>query len=224
MFAEHRLEVLGCPSCALSIMGGFGDDAEIQQQYPVLNHALVPFLGHTIYLRNVSTLAQALAYAAGGFHVSVARGLAGGCGDRADGFMEKMGLFDGKNLGTCARPLANPEIRRLWAQAAQLYLDAFNIGQTTKSLAKTKEAIVRAQSMGVSPYSMEGVTPPRDPGPGSSSLPEPDVEIPTPTMAVQRGVGPGAVMAAGIGLVSVLALGLGIAGTEYHKRRKRRGA
>jgi len=141
----HRLQVMGCPSCSLSVMGA--DDGEAQDSYPVLNHALVPFLGPTRYLRNVETLAQALAYAAGGFHVSVTRGLSGGCSDPSSGFMAAHGLFDGEGLTPCVAPLGRSDIRALWAQCAQGYLDAYNLGITTKSVSKVKAALRLVQQV-----------------------------------------------------------------------------
>ncbi len=228
---EHRLEVMGCPSCALSLvggLGGLGDDAEVQAEYPILNHLFAPFLGPTRYIRNVETLAQALAYAAGGFHVSVTRGLSGGCKDPSDGFMYARGLIDGMNTTPCAVALNNPRIRDAWANVAQKYLDAYNLGVTTKSLSKTKAAIQAAQSMMISPYAMEGVTPPRDPGPGNT-LPEPAPEPPilqppvTATGRPRKAMGEVAVMAAGGGVLAIGGLIAGIISARKKRRSSRVG-
>lgn len=216
--AGHGLEVMGCPSCSLSVMGQ-ADDA-VQGLYPVLNHALVPFLGPTRYLRNVETLAQALAYAAGGFHVSVTRGLSGGCRDPSDGFMEARGLFTGEMLTPCAVPLGRDDIRALWAQAAQGYLDAYNLGLRTKSVSKVKAALRLVQQMQVSPYTLENVDPPRDPGlDQGSSLPEPAHEPPVLAQP-RKGLGGGAVVAAGAGLMALTGLVVGVLGAARKKAQR----
>lgn len=214
----HRLEVMGCPSCSLSVMGA-GED-EVQGLYPVLNHALVPFLGPTRYLRNVETLAQALAYAAGGFHVSVTRGLSGGCSDPSDGFMAAHGLFDGENLAPCVAPLGRSDIRALWAQAAQGYLDAYNLGLSTHSVSQVKAKLRLVQQMQVSPYTLEGVPAPRDPGPGTSALPEPDHEPPqVAQQQARRKIGGGGVVAAGAGLMALTGIIVAVAGAARKKPR-----
>lgn len=214
----QRLEVMGCPTCALSYP--FGDDAEIQAAYPVLNHTLVPFLGHTVYLRLVDTLAKALAYAAGGFHTSVERGLGGGCHDPSFDFMQEHGLIDGVNVTPCVTPLGRDDIRSLWAKAAQNYLDAYNIGVTTRSLSKTKAAIVAAQSMAMSPYQLENVAPPRDPGPSASGLPEvTTMPGPQPAPAPSRGASGGVVIAAGAVFLAFTGVVTAVATAQARKGR-----
>ena len=84
----------------------------------VLDQSLVPFRSRPVFLRLVNSQARAMDYAAGGFHVSVARGVIGGCADRAEGSFLNFGA-------TCTKPLGRDDIRNAWSLAASLYLQAF---------------------------------------------------------------------------------------------------
>jgi len=123
----------------------------------ILNHALVPFRRRAVFLRLVTSRARAADYAAGGFHVSVARGLAGGCSDPAHDFLD-----GGTRDGTCLVPLNREDVKAAWATAAALYLEAFSMSATAEvkaTVAKLHAANLAADAA----YRLEGVTPPADP-------------------------------------------------------------
>jgi hypothetical protein len=130
----------------------------------VLNHALVPFRARPVFLRLVKKRSQALDYAAGGFHVSVTRGLAGGCRDSSAGFASS-----GTKAGSCSQPINSDEIRALWVRAAEAYKLVFDMGSdATVNVAVFKENLAAANALADVAYGAEGVEPPRDPQTGTS--------------------------------------------------------
>jgi hypothetical protein len=139
------------------LYGGFGAiDASL---YPSLNQALVPYLSKPVYLRLVSTLAKAKNYAAAGFHVSVTRGLGGGCKDAA-------ATVDGTDSGgsACLSPLGRDDAAQAWSNAAQAYLNAYNLAAAGSApLADVKAALDAANVTANSGYAIESVEPPSDP-------------------------------------------------------------
>lgn len=122
----------------------------------VLDQSLVPYRSAPVYLRLVNTTKRALDYAAAGFHVSVARGLAGGCKDAAN-------AFNGTTMAACAEPLNREDLRSKWTASASAYLDAYRKGAPIASLRA-------ANGVADVAYAAEGVDPPRDPETGT---PEP---------------------------------------------------
>jgi len=142
---------------------GLGDDT---QQPSVLSHTLVPFRRRARYLRLVRKKSHAADYAAGGFHVSVARGLAGGCRDSSANFAS-----GGTKATTCLSPLDRADVRALWTAAAEAYMQA--VGSTDKPLEQIKQMLRVANALADRAYAAEGVEPPRDPVTGDPEPPRP---------------------------------------------------
>ncbi len=136
---------------------GLGQDAAPPLVDP-LKHSLVPFRRRARYLRLVGTKSQALNYAAGGFHVSVTRGLAGGCADPSANFAD-----GGTKTGACVAPLGRGDLRSKWSNAAQAYLQAFNSAQQGALVEQVKQLLRTANGLASQAYAAEGVPPPRDP-------------------------------------------------------------
>ena len=119
-----------------------------------LNHDIIPYKGSPYYLRLVNTEARARQYAAAGFHVSVARGLAGGCGDLA------ANIQGGKPGASCALPLHRDALMAQWAGVADAYRNAYNRLGTVDQI---KFELVEANKLADAAYAAEGIDPPRDP-------------------------------------------------------------
>lgn len=119
-----------------------------------LNHNIIPYKGSPYYLRLVNTEARARQYAAAGFHVSVARGLAGGCGDLA------ANIQGGKPGASCALPLHRDALMAQWAGVADAYRNAYNRLGTVDQI---KFELVGANKLADAAYAAEGIDPPRDP-------------------------------------------------------------
>lgn len=136
-------------------MNGLGDDASPVAS--VLDHALVPFRSAATYLRLVTTPSQALDYAAGGFHVSVDRGLAGGC---TDPWTIHKG---GTTAVACATPRNSASARAMWTSAAQKYLAVYTLAQQGGGLDVVKQGLNDANLLANNAYGQEGITPPVDP-------------------------------------------------------------
>lgn len=130
-----------------------------------LDHSLVPFRGEPRYLRLVTTLAHALDYGAGGFHVSVTRGLCGGSGDPSHDFTQ-----GGTKPGACTMPLNDANIAAAWDTSARRYQEAYLSAQSGASVAEVKARLAYANEAANIAYGMEGVEPPRDP---VTALPDP---------------------------------------------------
>lgn len=129
----------------------------------VLDHALAPFRGRTRYLRLVTTMKLALDYAAGGFHVSVSRGLQGGCGDPAPTYSDWV-IRAVQGPVTCSQPLNLPAARAAWAESARRYLAAYEAGRGGASLETVKDFLRHANATNA--YAVEGLGPgdiPSDP-------------------------------------------------------------
>jgi hypothetical protein len=133
-----------------------------------LDHSLVPFRSRARYLRLVATLPHALDYAAGGFHVSVTRGLCGGAADPAVGF-----AAGGTKAGACAAPLNRDDLRQLWSNAAQAYHDAYSAIIDGHPLDRVKVLLHEANLLADKAYAGENVEPPRDPKTGAPETPSP---------------------------------------------------
>lgn len=111
------------------------------------SHADIPRRRRAIYLRLVNSISRALDYAAGGFHVSVDRGLA----------------------------QKSNEIRAMWGQAAGKYAEAFKAGLIAGTpVESVKAMIAEANNVADQAYKAEGVSPPRDP---LAKTPEPPVHL-----------------------------------------------
>lgn len=169
-----------------------------------LFHAAVPFRARPVFLRLAKSRSQLMDYAAGGFHVSVTRGTAGGCKDPSSGFSQS-----GTIKGTCDTPINSPEIRAMWASAAALYKIAFENGvageKDDPARDISKDQLRSANAAADAAYRAEGVTPPRDPQTGTSEAPvDPAGTLPAPP----KGMSTGAKVAIGIG---VAMLGLFVA-------------
>jgi hypothetical protein len=130
---------------------GFGQGA-------TLDHDLIPFRNSPIYLRLVGSLGRALDYAAGGFHVSVWRGLSGGCKDPWQ--IHQSGTSDGVG---CRTPHNDNAIRDLWIEAAEKYKGAYEAAKVGKPLLLVKGYLALANLAADKAYRAEGIEPPRDP-------------------------------------------------------------
>lgn len=151
----RNLSPTGLPGVGL----GLGADPS----RPILDHTRVPFRGTPRFLRLVSTLNQAADYAAGGFHVSVDRGLSGGCKD-------PFTIHASGTKGvTCQLPLNRADSRAAWSTAASLYHDAFfattDLGVGRQPLSVVKAMLRDANLAADRAFALEGIEPPRDPGP-----------------------------------------------------------
>lgn len=123
-----------------------------------LNHALIPFRKRAVYLRLVNTRDKAKDYAAGGFHVSVDRGLAGGCRDSSRDFSS-----GGTRVGVCTLPMNRQDVAQAWANAATAYGVAWDAAHTTMPLDGVKALLLQANALADAAYRLEGVAPPVDP-------------------------------------------------------------
>jgi hypothetical protein len=146
----------------------------------VLDHSLVPFLGRTVYWRKLDTKSEALNYAALGFHISVLRGLAGGCKEDATTVAER--ILAGKITATC-QGLGREDIRSLWTDAADKYLAAYKAAKAGKPIMTVVKPMLDVASVaadvgykGDSVASGTIIAPPRDP-----ERPEGPSELPTAT-------------------------------------------
>ena len=140
-------------------MYALAHDLALAEMAPSLDHSLVPFHGRPRYLRLVSTYTHARDYAAGGFHVSVDRGLAGGCKDPWE-------IHDsGTHAAACKDPRDREDIRQLWTSAAGVYLSAYDATQiaTRLPLEQIKAMLRQANELASAAYMAEGIEPPRDP-------------------------------------------------------------
>ena len=143
--------------------GGFGQAAALPWRKP------------PVYLADVDTAAEALDYAAGGWHVSIARGAAGGCTDDpttwgraflAAGYKKKA------DPGVPCSALGRDDIRQAWVRPAELYAAAYQAAGAGYSTA-VYDALARANRAADAVYAMESaaaqsrglppVEPPRDP-------------------------------------------------------------
>jgi hypothetical protein len=149
--------------------GSFGADAS------PLAQTTVPWRKPPVYLADVDTQNEALDYAAGGFHVSVARGQAGGCTDDPTTWGKKFLAAKGVNV-PCAG-LGRPEIATAWISVAQRYLNAWKLALGGYSSA-VYDALRQANVASDGVYAMESaaakekglppVAPPRDPRTGGA--------------------------------------------------------
>lgn len=134
-----------------------------------LDHSLVPFRSRARYLRLVNKISHALDYAAGGFHVSVTRGLCGGAADPALDFAK-----GGTVAGGCTMPLDRDDLRLAWAKAANAYLAAFIKASSGSAALEDIKATLRvANGLADQAYALEGVDPPRDPVTQETEAPSP---------------------------------------------------
>ncbi|UCC72064.1 MAG: hypothetical protein JSV86_17100 [Gemmatimonadota bacterium] len=161
---------------------GQGMEPTVIQPEEYLDHSLAPFRGTPRYLRLVSTNRHVLDYAAGGFHVSVARGLAGGCADPSAGF-----AAGGTRAGVCAEPLDRADLRTLWAKAAQAYLEIYNLALDGHPVDRNKALLLAANDLADRAYAAEGIDPPRDPMTGTSEPPR-DKKGPRPRWGIALGI------------------------------------
>jgi hypothetical protein len=144
---------------------GLGQEAARRD---VLDHSLVPFRSRARFLRLVKTIRHAKDYAAGGFHVSVTRGLCGGAADPASGF-----AGGGTRAGACVAPLGRDDIRTAWRKSAQAYLNAFNQAQQGALVDQVKQLLRTANLLADQAYGLEKVDPPRDPVTQEPETPSP---------------------------------------------------
>jgi len=157
-----------------------------------LNHQLVPFRSRARYLRLVKTLSHALDYAAGGFHVSVTRGLCGGAADPAHDF-----AAGGTKAGACQAPLGRDDLRVKWREAAAAYRLAFNAAQQGQLVEQVKQLLTTANALANQAYAGENVEPPRDPVTGTPEAPSP-----------KKGVSGTVIAAALVGLMGAVTYGV----------------
>lgn len=142
--------------------GGFGTGT--------LNHGLVPFRSMPVFLRQVDTMAEVLDYAAGGFHVAVARGLAGGAADSSVSFGKA--LLGGRAAISPQKPLNRADLVPLWTAAAVAYRTVFDEANAGPGFfVPLVDKLREANSLADRAYAAEGIAPPRDPGPGSTEVP-----------------------------------------------------
>lgn len=178
----------------------------------ILDHSLIKFRAKPPYLRLVTSLPAANDYAAGGFHVAVSRGLAGGCSDLST-------AFNGTGPSSCRIPLTRPDLTVKWKAAAQAYYDAYQ----RKNLADMLTGIRVANEIANAAFAAEGISPPRDPVTGAK---EPPAIAPGP---VGGGGGAGLFGSLGEAGLPVLAVaGLGAwylfgGGKKKGKRKARKG-
>lgn len=131
----------------------------------VLNQALVPYTPRASYLRLVDTKAEAVNYAANGFHVCVTRGLAGGCRDGAVN-------IKGTGPSSCSQPLGRADLKSAWSQAAEAYLGAYQAVVGGANPSSIVPMLAQANAVADAAYAKEGVEPPRDPKTGASEPPQ----------------------------------------------------
>lgn len=146
----------------MSYVYGLGADSFVVQASAkgALDHSLIPYRRKPSYLRLVNTLEKAKDYAAAGFHVSVTRGLAGGCQDLAS-------AFNGTGPASCESPLNRGDLTAKWRGVASAYMDAFD----RRNLADAITAIKAANGLADMAFKAEGIQPPKDPVTGKSEPP-----------------------------------------------------
>ena len=181
----------------------------------ILDHAFVPFRSKPVVLRLTKSMTQALDYAAGGFHVSVDRGISGGCGDHWS--IHKSGTV----AAECSKPLFRPDILKAWASAAAKYREAFESGMAAKlqPVENVKAILREANQLADAAFKLEGIAPPKDPGPGLKKQPTSTF---TPTEITENRFSTNervALAGAGILAVGLAAIGIGAA----MRKRKRKG-
>lgn len=172
----------------------------------LLDHDRVPFRSTPVFLRLVNSLNRAADYAAGGFHVCVDRGLSGGCKD-------PFTIHASGTKGvTCKQPMNRPDARAAWSAAASAYKDAFfsttDLSTTGRQpLATVKAMLGAANALADKAFAIEGIAPPRDPGPSAPGEPPRSGEAP---LAYQDrfSVGQKVAMAGGLGLAAFGMVGL----------------
>lgn len=197
----------------LFALNGFG--AVDTSAFPVLNQSLVPYLGKPVYLRLTNSLAKAKNYAAAGFHVSVTRGLGGGCSDPAS-------TVDGTdNTGSaCISPMNRQDAVSTWADAAQAYSDAYYLANSGASLDAVKAQLTAANAKADAGYHLEGVAPPADPvlvaQNAAAGLPAPSSEPVAGSKSSSVGLW------VGLALGTVAAAGLGVAIYKGAKARTKK--
>lgn len=199
--------------------------ADVLGQAP-LDQSLVPWLKPPVYLADVDTPAEALQYAAGGFHVAVARAKAGGCSEDpttwgrvflAAGYAKK------SDPGTPCGALNVESIRSRWQAVAGQYRDAYGLAQAQGYNAAVRNALQQANVAADGVYGAESaeargrglppVVPPRDP-----RIPA----APEAAGARPKGLSTGAKVAAGVAVVGGIAAVVG--GLAVAARRRRMGA
>lgn len=139
-----------------------------------IDHALVPFTpitsvnnGWPVYISQTDTRGEVVNYAAGGFHTSVSRGIAGGCQD-PDWVVKPTGVTWVSGPKACATPKNNPDIAAAWEKAAAKYREVY---EAVNAVAKPSSAEIDAFVLGLRnanwladiAYGLENVPPPRDP-------------------------------------------------------------
>lgn len=146
----------------MSYVYGLGADSFTVQASTqgVLDHSLIPYRKKPSYLRLVNTLERAKDYAAAGFHVSVTRGLAGGCQDLAS-------AFNGTGPSSCKSPLYRADLTSKWRGVASAYMDAFD----KRTISDAIIAIKAANGLADLAFAAEGIQPPKDPVTGKSEPP-----------------------------------------------------
>ena len=193
---------------------GLGEEAS-----SIFDHALVPerATARSVYLRLVDTLQEAKNYAINAFHTSVIRGTAGGCKDPiwAPGAAQPF-ANGGLDIHTiCQFPLGRQDIRDAWANKAQAYLkaiEAFRAGQNWQTV---RALLIDANALQPSPYALEQVDPPRDPGP-----PEAPMSLPEATYAAPKR-GRGALIAGAVFLALGLVTVIGVAESKRMEIKSR---
>lgn len=180
----------------------------------VLDHGFLPFRAKPVVLRLTKSMTQALDYAAGGFHVSVDRGIAGGCGDHWS--IHKSGTV----AAACSKPLNRPDIQKAWAAAAGKYREAFDSGMAAKlqPVDNVKAILKEANLLADAAFKLEGIAPPKDPGPGLKKQPTAAFNPPEITDNTWSTGEKVALAGAGILAVGLAAIGVGAA-----MRRRKRG-
>lgn len=141
-----------------------------------LNHALVPWLKPPVYLIDVDTRDEALQYAAGGFHASVERGLAGGCTVDPTNWgrelLHRGYRSGGRDIVSCGGGLGRADLRQRWNDVAKMYFDAWNtakIATPSQTVALLRQANTSAdnaygvENRAAREQGLPPVMPPRDP-------------------------------------------------------------
>jgi hypothetical protein len=120
----------------------------------------IPYLPKATYLRLTDTIPEVKNYAAGGFHVSTSRGVAGGCADSALGYGAS-----GSKPTKCAKALNRVDVGAAWLNAAMAYSAAYSSVSGGGPVDYVKPQLKEANLLADAAYKLEGVAPPRDPGP-----------------------------------------------------------
>lgn len=170
--------------------GAFGEYTEA-----ILDHDLIPFKGAAYYMKYINTAARAAQYAAGGFHTSVTRGLAGGSSDPAS-------AITGSAAGETVKvELNDGDITEAWMDAARAYKDAYDEAVGGKaSVPGLVAMLLDANSLADKAYGMEHVAPPRAPTEHSRGGGT-EVAAAAPSEFIDKPVGMSMATKAGIGIV-----------------------